>query len=153
MLNFPIWLTRRTIWTDSAFSRQKRDFLKWSVKLREESRPSLPSAVKLWLVLCQKKLIDRNDGIVPYALYTAKGYVSSAFAERTGFTQADLDLLCWRAEDLRLGELPRFLGLYRWPFAYDSFLGYMAGLLPIIEVASGKPTSYTSYLRPNHFSC
>lgn len=31
--------------------------------------------------------------IVPYALYAAKGYVSPAFAERTGFTQADLDLL------------------------------------------------------------
>jgi CRISPR-associated protein Csd2 len=31
--------------------------------------------------------------IVPYALYVAKGYVSPAFAERTGFTQVDLDLL------------------------------------------------------------
>lgn len=31
--------------------------------------------------------------IVPYALYSAKGYVSPAFAERTGFTQADLNLL------------------------------------------------------------
>jgi CRISPR-associated protein Csd2 len=30
---------------------------------------------------------------VPYALYAAKGYVSPAFAERTGFTQQDLDLL------------------------------------------------------------
>jgi CRISPR-associated protein Csd2 len=34
-----------------------------------------------------------NKHIVPYALYVAKGYVSPAFAERTGFTQADLDLL------------------------------------------------------------
>jgi CRISPR-associated protein Csd2 len=31
--------------------------------------------------------------IVPYALYSAKGYVSPAFAERTGFTDADLKLL------------------------------------------------------------
>lgn len=31
--------------------------------------------------------------IVPYALYAAKGYVSPAFAERTGFTDADLELL------------------------------------------------------------
>jgi len=31
--------------------------------------------------------------IVPYALYAAKGYVSPAFAERTKFTQADLNLL------------------------------------------------------------
>jgi CRISPR-associated protein Csd2 len=31
--------------------------------------------------------------IVPYGLYAAKGYVSPAFAERTGFTQDDLDLL------------------------------------------------------------
>lgn len=34
-----------------------------------------------------------NKHIVPYALYAAKGYVSPAFAERTGFSQADLDLL------------------------------------------------------------
>ncbi|MDD2599921.1 MAG: type I-C CRISPR-associated protein Cas7/Csd2 [Kiritimatiellae bacterium] len=31
--------------------------------------------------------------IVPYALYVAKGYVSPSFAERTGFTKDDLDLL------------------------------------------------------------
>lgn len=34
-----------------------------------------------------------NKHIVPYALYAAKGYVSPAFAERTNFTQSDLDLL------------------------------------------------------------
>jgi CRISPR-associated protein Csd2 len=34
-----------------------------------------------------------NKHIVPYALYAAKGYISPAFAERTGFTQSDLDLL------------------------------------------------------------
>jgi CRISPR-associated protein Csd2 len=34
-----------------------------------------------------------NKHIVPYALYAAKGYVSSAFAERTGFTDQDLELL------------------------------------------------------------
>lgn len=34
-----------------------------------------------------------NKHIVPYALYAAKGYVSPAFAERTGFTQQDLELL------------------------------------------------------------
>jgi CRISPR-associated protein Csd2 len=31
--------------------------------------------------------------IVPYALYVAKGYVSPAFAEKTGFTKGDLELL------------------------------------------------------------
>ncbi len=34
-----------------------------------------------------------NKHIVPYALYAAKGYVSPAFAEKTSFTDADLDLL------------------------------------------------------------
>jgi CRISPR-associated protein Csd2 len=34
-----------------------------------------------------------NKHIVPYALYAAKGYISPAFAERTGFTNTDLDLL------------------------------------------------------------
>jgi CRISPR-associated protein Csd2 len=34
-----------------------------------------------------------NKHIVPYALYAAKGYVSPAFAERTGFTTEDMELL------------------------------------------------------------
>ncbi|HOO45915.1 MAG TPA: type I-C CRISPR-associated protein Cas7/Csd2, partial [Deltaproteobacteria bacterium] len=34
-----------------------------------------------------------NKNIVPYALYAAKGYVSPAFAEKTGFTIQDLELL------------------------------------------------------------
>lgn len=34
-----------------------------------------------------------NKHIVPYALYAAKGYISPAFAEKTGFTNADLELL------------------------------------------------------------
>ena len=34
-----------------------------------------------------------NKHIVPYALYVAKGYVSPSFAEKTGFTNTDLDLL------------------------------------------------------------
>jgi CRISPR-associated protein Csd2 len=37
--------------------------------------------------------IQGRKHIVPYALYAAKGYVSPAFAERTGFTEADLELL------------------------------------------------------------
>jgi CRISPR-associated protein Csd2 len=34
-----------------------------------------------------------NKHIVPYGLYAAKIYVSPAFAERTGFTESDLELL------------------------------------------------------------
>ena len=31
--------------------------------------------------------------IVPYGLYVAHGFISAKFAERTGFSEADLDLL------------------------------------------------------------
>jgi len=41
----------------------------------------------------EKERTMGSKHIVPYALYVAKGYVSPAFAERTGFTQQDLDLL------------------------------------------------------------
>jgi CRISPR-associated protein Csd2 len=34
-----------------------------------------------------------NKHIVPYALYSAKGYISPVFAERTGFSDVDLNLL------------------------------------------------------------
>jgi len=54
----------------------------------------------------QKKRVEGEDGdtrtdnrtmgrkhIVPYGLYVAHGFVSAKFAERTGFSEADLDLL------------------------------------------------------------
>jgi len=34
-----------------------------------------------------------NKHIVPYGLYIAKGYISPAFAEKTGFTNGDLEVL------------------------------------------------------------
>ncbi len=37
--------------------------------------------------------IQGRKHIVPYGLYAAKGYISPAFAEKTGFTDADLALL------------------------------------------------------------
>lgn len=41
----------------------------------------------------EKERTMGNKHIVPYALYAAKVYVSPAFAERTHFTSADLDVL------------------------------------------------------------
>ncbi len=40
----------------------------------------------------EKERTMGHKHIVPYALYAAKCYVSPAFAEKTGFTQKDLDL-------------------------------------------------------------
>jgi len=41
----------------------------------------------------EKERTMGNKHIVPYALYAAKGYISPAFAEKTGFTDADLEFL------------------------------------------------------------
>ena len=41
----------------------------------------------------EKERTMGNKHIVPYALYSAKGYLSPALAERTGFTNSDLVLL------------------------------------------------------------
>ena len=41
----------------------------------------------------EKERTMGHKHIVPYALYAAKGYISPPFAERTGFTSADLELL------------------------------------------------------------
>lgn len=46
----------------------------------------------------------------------------------------------WRIEEFGLEEFSRFPGVYGWRLPYDSFLGHMAGMLPAIEFASGKPT-------------
>lgn len=48
--------------------------------------------------------VDKEEGemgrkhVVPYGLYRAHGYVSASFAERTGFSEDDLELL-WTALD------------------------------------------------------
>jgi CRISPR-associated endonuclease/helicase Cas3 len=45
-----------------------------------------------------------------------------------------------KVNELRLPQFPAYPGVYEWNLDYDSFLGYMAGLLPIIEFSSGSPT-------------
>lgn len=43
----------------------------------------------------------------------------------------------YRLEILKLPEIHGYRGLYRWVYAYDSFLGYMAGVLPIEAIQKG----------------
>ena len=58
--------------------------------------------------------------IVPYALYRAEGYISAALAQRTGFSEEDLELL-WEAllnmfEHDHLGYGPILcMGIPYWP--------------------------------------
>ncbi|MBI4962190.1 MAG: DEAD/DEAH box helicase [Desulfomonile tiedjei] len=39
----------------------------------------------------------------------------------------------YREHDYNLESVPGFRGLYRWTLGYDDFLGYMAGVLPILR--------------------
>jgi CRISPR-associated protein Csd2 len=59
--------------------------------------PITPLEVSITRCVATTKAEDKertmgNKHIVPYALYSAKAYVSPAFAERTGFSNRDLDL-------------------------------------------------------------
>lgn len=86
------------------------------------------------------KVIDSNTVTVVVAPRLQEQLLRGQWCRQEQLQKHSVQIWGWRAEDLRLEEFPRFPGLYRWPFDYDSFLGYMTGLLPIIEVASGKPT-------------
>lgn len=43
----------------------------------------------------------------------------------------------YRLEILKLPEIHGYRGLYKWVYPYDSFLGYMAGVLPIEAIQKG----------------
>lgn len=86
------------------------------------------------------RVIDTNTVTVVVAPHLQEQLLRGEWCGRDQLQKHSVQIWGWRAEELRLEEVPRFPGLYRWPFEYDNFLGYMVGLLPVIEFASGKPT-------------
>lgn len=86
------------------------------------------------------RVIDNNTVTVVVGNKMQEQLRRGEWCERNELQKQSVQIWGWRVAELRLEEFSRFPGLYGWPFAYDSFLGYMAGLLPVIEFASGKPT-------------
>lgn len=86
------------------------------------------------------KVIDANTVTVVIAPQLQEQLSRGEWCGREQLQKHSVQIWGWRADDLGLEEFPRFPGLYRWPYEYDLLLGYMAGMLPILEVASGKPT-------------
>ncbi len=48
----------------------------------------------------------------------------------------------YRLDDLRIPEVTGYPGLYKWTYAYDDFIGYMAGIIPVEAVKSGNEEAY-----------
>lgn len=44
----------------------------------------------------------------------------------------------YRLDELRIPEVHGHPGLYKWTYAYDDFIGYMAGILPLEAIKSGS---------------
>ncbi len=44
----------------------------------------------------------------------------------------------YRLDDLRIPQVSEYQGLYKWTYAYDDFIGYMAGILPVDAIKSGS---------------
>jgi len=43
----------------------------------------------------------------------------------------------YRLDDLRIPEVLDHPGIYKWTYAYDDFIGYMAGILSIEAIKQG----------------
>ncbi len=86
------------------------------------------------------KVIDSNTVTVVIASELREQLRHGKWCGRDTLQKRSVQIWGWRVEELGLEEFPKFPGVYGWRLAYDSFLGYMAGLLPTIEFASGKPT-------------
>lgn len=86
------------------------------------------------------KVIDNNTLTVVVADKLQEQLRKGKWCGRGELQKNSVQIWGWRAEDLRLEEFMRFPSVYGWRLPYDSFIGYMAGLLPDIEFVSGKPT-------------
>ena len=86
------------------------------------------------------KVIDSNTVTVVVANKLQEQLQQGKWCGRDELQKHSVQIWGWKAEDLHLEEFSRFPRVYRWRLPYDSFLGYMAGLLPDIELVSGKPT-------------
>ncbi len=51
--------------------------------------------------------------------------------------KSSVQIWSYRIDELRISEVPGCSGLYQWPYQYDDFIGYMAGLLSIESFKSG----------------
>ncbi|MBI1821684.1 MAG: DEAD/DEAH box helicase [Nitrospirae bacterium] len=86
------------------------------------------------------KVIDSNTVTVVVASKLQEQLRQGKWCGKDELQKHSVQIWGWRVEDLRLEEFMRSPRVYGWQLPYDSFLGYMAGLLPDIEFVSGKPT-------------
>ncbi len=86
------------------------------------------------------KVIDSNTVTVVVASELQEQLRYGKWCGRETLQKHSVQVWGWRVEELGLEEFPKFPGVYGWRLTYDNFLGYMAGLLPAVEFASGKPT-------------
>ena len=86
------------------------------------------------------KVIDANTATVVVAPQLQEQLLRGEWCGREQLQKHSVQIWGWRVEQLRLREFPRFPGFYGWSYDYDGFIGYMFGLLPVIEFASGTPT-------------
>lgn len=118
--------------------------IRWSNALNDElleaestsnaKQTNFPEVAKLF------KVIDTNTVTVVVTAALRERLQQGEWCGRAELQKHSVQIWGWRVDELRLQEFPRFPGLYGWPFEYNNFLGYMAGLLPVIDFASGKPT-------------
>lgn len=86
------------------------------------------------------KVIDTKTVTVVVAQNLQEQLRKGKWCGREELQKHSVQIWGWRVEELRLEEFKRFPNVYGWRLLYDDFLGYMAGLLPDIELVSGKPT-------------
>ncbi len=86
------------------------------------------------------KVIDTNTVTVVVAPQLQEQLLRGQWCQREQLQKHSVQIWGWRVEQLKLHEFPRFPGFYGWSYNYDDFIGYMFGLLPVIEFASGTPT-------------
>lgn len=86
------------------------------------------------------RVIDGNTVTVVVGKKLQELLRSGKWCGRDEMQKQSVQIWGWRVGDLGLEEFSKFPGLYGWPCPYDGFLGYMAGLLQVIEFGSGRRT-------------
>jgi CRISPR-associated endonuclease/helicase Cas3 len=86
------------------------------------------------------KVIDANTVTVIVAPHLQELLKRGHWCCKRELQKHSVQIWGWQVENLELLEFSHFPGLYGWQYEYSDFLGYMEGLLPVIEFSAGTPT-------------
>ena len=85
------------------------------------------------------RVIDSDTRTVVVDEELIKKLESHAPVDWREVQKSSVQIWGYRLNDLRIPEVLGYPGIYKWTYAYDDFIGYMAGILSVEAIKQGDP--------------